>query len=191
MTPLTRRRFIATATLVGLGLAAGAIGWRRKQLIEWLARPAVPSAPPGELSAHAADTLLAAARALLDERITAESYTDYFRWRAAHVPGYRALYEAFTADVDRAARAGGARDFAGAEHAHAAAILARLSPRQSWQRMSEGVLRRGELRYSQQIVREIFRIFSRTDAYLRAGYDTWPGVPGGFELLGAPPRGHA
>ena len=51
------------------------------------------------------------------------------------------------------------------------------------------MLRRGDLRYSQQIVREIFRIFSRTDAWRRTGYDAWPGIPGGFDRLGAPPRG--
>jgi len=187
----SRRRFLTAAGLVGVGLAAGVIGWRRRRLIEWMARPPVVPAPPGSLPEHAGATLLAAARTLLDDGITAGCYADYFRWRAENVRGYRALYVAFAAHLDGAARRAGARDFASAGGALRRSIVADLSPRRSWERLGEGLLRRADLRYSQQIVREIFRIFSRTDAWLRAGYDNWPGVPGDFARLAGPPRGGA
>jgi hypothetical protein len=36
---------------------------------------------------------------------------------------------------------------------------------------------RDDQRFTRYVVREVFRIFSRTDAWLRVGYAAWPGVP--------------
>jgi len=191
MSVLTRRRFLALVGVVVLGAAVAVAGRRRRRLLEWLARPPVPNAPVGALSDHAQATLLAAAHALLDERISNEVYTDFFTWRAAHVPGFHALYESFARGVDDAARRAGARDFAGAPLAVRRAVLEQLAPRKRWAHLSEGLLARQSLRWSQHVVREIFRLFAHTDAWLRLGYPAYAGEPAGLAGLDQPPQGRS
>jgi len=189
MTRFSRRRFLTMAGLATLGLAAGVLGWRRRELIEWLWHPGLAPAATGTLSEHAAQTMLAAAQALLDERVASDLYLDFFRWRAANAPGYRALYARFVLAVDDAARRTGAADFARAPLAQRRRILARWRPRRRWSRLSQGLLGREALRFSKFVVRDVFRLFSRTEAWTRTGYDFWPGTPRGLEGLDRPPRG--
>ncbi|HTR96496.1 MAG TPA: hypothetical protein VMH61_01220 [Candidatus Acidoferrales bacterium] len=188
MSPLSRRRFLALAGLGVLGGAAAAAVVRRRRLFEWLARPSVEVSPVGALSGHASATLLATAHTLLDERITGEVYTDFFAWRAANVPGFRELYEAFTRGVDAASRRRGARDFAGAPLEVRRDVISALAPRQRWEHLTGGLLARQSVRWSQHVVHEIMRLFAHTDAWLRLGYDAYAGTPAGLAGLDAPPK---
>jgi len=48
---------------------------------------------------------------------------------------------------------------------------------------------RDEARFARHVVREVFRRFARTDAWVLAGYDAWPGTPRGLARRGAPEQG--
>ena len=186
--PMHRRWFLTLAGLATLGIAAGAIGWRRRRLIAWLARPEVEPRPTGALPPATSATLVAAARALLGEPITAEVYEDFFAWRAANLPGHLAVYTGFARHVDAAARRDGARDFASADVAARRRILEALSPTRRWRRLTEGLLHRDALIWRQQVVRETLRLFAHTDGLLRLGYDYFPGTAVGIEAALSPPR---
>jgi hypothetical protein len=121
--------------------------------------------------------LRAAALALLHDRIEPLHYVECFRWRAGHVPGARALYERFERAVDREARRLGHDGFRAAGADHRRRILARMLPARGWTRVRRGLFARDEARYARHVVREIFRRFARTDAWVLSGYDAWPGMP--------------
>jgi hypothetical protein len=187
----SRRRFLAAAGLVTLGLAAGVLGWRRRQLIAWLANPGVPYGRKGALTPGEEQTLLAAARAALDDHITPHVYLDFFRWRALNMGGYLDLYRAFIAALDEFARRHHAASFITAAPFTRRWILGELAPRRRWGRMLGGLLRRENRRFERHVVRDCFRLYASTDGWVRAGYDSFPGLGRGLVGLDAPPRGHA
>ena len=191
MSAMNRRRFLTLAGLLTLGVVAGAIGWRRRQLITWLARPGIAARPTGPLGAGVSATLLAAARTLLGEPITEANYQDFFTWRAANVPGHLAVYTGFARHLDAEARKSGAGRFASADLAVRRRILEALSPTKRWRRLTEGLLNRDALIWRQHVVREMMRLFARTDGWLRLGYDYAPGTPAGIEAALSSPRGAA
>jgi hypothetical protein len=184
----SRRKFLGW---MGLVLATGAAGawWRFEPLRGWLVSAGLAPAPTGSLRDSTADTLRAAVLALLEERVDPRHYLDCFRWRARHVPGARALYERFEATVDRAARAGGASGFRSAGGAHQRRILEGMLPARGLRRIPRLLIARDEARFARHIVREIFRRFAVTDAWVLAGYDAWPGMPRAIgRLRAAGPR---
>ncbi len=189
--PTSRRRFLAVVALAGLGLAAGAVGWKRRQLLLWLAKPAIAPAPRGPLAEGTRAVLVATARTLLGDPITDATYADFFAWRAENVPGLRALYDGFARWANGAARRAGARDFASADVAVRRRVLRALAPRRGWRRVVAGVAERDALRWSQQVEHEIRKLFLRTDVWRRLGYDRVPGEPSGLAGLDAPPAGAA
>jgi hypothetical protein len=191
MSPMTRRRFLAAATVVAIGLAAGVAGVRRRRILAWLARPEIAPAPVGPLAAGTSATLLAMARTMLGEPITAATYTDFFEWRAAHLSGHRAVYESFAAHLDAQARRSGAAGFAAAGADVRRRVLAGLEPTRGWRRAGDGLLRRDVVRWRQQVMRETLRLFAHTDAWTRLGYDYAPATPAGLEAAMTPPRGAA
>ena len=188
MSGLTRRRFLTAAGLVTIGLVAGAVGWRRRELVEWLAHPALDASPAGPLGDRTEAALMAAAHALLDDRITDGIYLDFFRWRAQNLPGHRSLYERFRSAVDASAHRVGAKDFASAPVEDRRRILQAMSVERRWTRLTRGIVGRDDSRYSQHIVREIFRLFARTDAWVRTGYESFAGWPRSAEGLDALPK---
>jgi len=179
----TRRRFLGW---LGLAVAVGAVAtvWRRDALRRWLLAVDPTPAPPGPLRDSTADTLRAAVLALLDERIEPDHYVDFFRWRAGRVSGARALYERFEVTVDRLARARGAGGFRGAERAEQRLILGDMLPVRGMKRVRRLLLDRDDERFARHIVREIFHRFARTDAWVIAGYDSWPGLPRAIARMG-------
>jgi hypothetical protein len=172
----TRRRFLAWA---GLAATAGAVwSWaRRDALRPWLTAASLGGDSPGPLRASTAATLEAAALALLDERIEPTHYVECFRWRATHLRGARALYERFEARVDRAARGAGFLGFRSAPPAERRRVIQALMPVRGWRRVARMALARDDERIARHVVREIFRRFAHTDAWVLAGYDAWPGMP--------------
>ncbi len=186
-----RRRFLTSAALVTLGATAGAIGWSRRRLIEWLRNPEVDPAATGRLPAATLATLLAAAHALLGQPITDASYADYYQWRAANLAGYRELYVGFARYLDAVARRSGARDFPSASLAVRRQTLEGFTSTRRWVRVADGILHRDKVRWQQRFVRETIWLYAHTDGWLRIGYDGWPGISIGTEAPLTPPRATA
>ncbi|MBI5711228.1 MAG: hypothetical protein HZC42_13150 [Candidatus Eisenbacteria bacterium] len=150
---------------------------RRGALARWLFSASLSPARPGPLRDSTADVLRAAVLALLEGRVEPAHYMEAFRWRAAHVPGARALYQRFEAAVDRAARRAGQPGFRGAPRPRQQRILRSMMPARGLTRIRRALMARDEARYARHIVREVFRKFAATDAWILAGYDAWPGLP--------------
>lgn len=186
--PATRRKFLGWMALA-LGVGAFAWAFRSAPVRRWLLAADLAPAPPGPLHDSTAATLRAAVFALLDPRVQPGHYVEFFRWRAQRLPGARALYERFEAAVDQAARAHGAHSFRTADRATQKRILEPMRQPRGIQRISRWVLERDDARFSRHIVREIFRRFARTDAWVISGYDAWPGIPRG--VLTRTPDAHA
>ncbi len=171
----TRRRFLA---LFGLAAVAAATLWVRRGVVaRWLFSAPLSPSRPGPLRDSTADVLRAAVLALLEGRVEPAHYMESFHWRAAHVPGARALYERFEATVDRAARRAGHPGFRSAPRQRQQQILRAMMPARGWTRVRRALVARDEARYARHIVREVFRKFAATDAWILAGYDAWPGLP--------------
>ncbi|MBI5709153.1 MAG: hypothetical protein HZC42_02465 [Candidatus Eisenbacteria bacterium] len=178
---LPRRRFLALIGVAVVASAAAMVVRRRRALRRWL-RPARSAPfPPGDLDPPTVRTLMAAVHALLGERIESDHYEDFFRWRAAHVSGCRSLYAGFAASLDRAARVSGQRGFAGSPPALQRRILHPMLPVRGWARVWRRVTEPERTRLARLVVRDIFHLFARTDAWVLTGYDAWPGHPRGLE----------
>jgi hypothetical protein len=181
---LTRRRFIAGLGVVAIAAAAGGLWMRRAALRRWLFAPPLAGARPGPLRDSTADVLAATVLALLDGRVEAAHYVDLFRWRAEHVSGARRLYERFESTVDHAAWRQGHAGFRAAPRAAQRAILGAMMPESGRRRVMRALIARDEERFARYVVREVFRRFAWTDAWIIAGYDAWPGMPRAIATLG-------
>jgi len=112
-------------------------------------------------------------------------YLEYYRWRAAHLRGYHALYEAFVRDVDRGARAAGGREFADSPASVRRAVLVPAGRTPGSEDVWDGV--RTALSgspwpsYRRYILDEALALFARTDAWTALGYRGWPGEPRGLD----------
>ncbi len=172
---LGRRSFLAWlagATLLG-AVAFAARGELRRRL-----DPAfLAGGRTGRLRPAVERVLRATVFALLDESVDAGHYLEVFRWRAGHVPGALALYRRFAARMDRVARAAGHPSFAAAPLAERARWLERYRGSGGRVRLRRALFARDDERFARHVVRPVFRRFARTDAWLRAGYDAWPGMP--------------
>ncbi len=172
-------------------VALGVLGVRRRAAIVrgFLAADA-GGEPPGRMSDTARDALAASVAALLYERVEPEHYLELFRWRAEHLPGMRALYERFAARVERDAHRAGHRSFAAAPGEVRRRLLARYRPTRGRERLRRGFLARDDERFGRHVVRPVFRLFARTDAWILHGYPAWPGMPRAIATL-APKGGSA
>ena len=191
---LSRRRFLRLS-VVGAGgatiilLAAySATVWLRAPLRALYARlrfPGLEDAPTGPLSVGALNALLAATTTLAGVPVQLAHYEDFFRWRAEHLPGYKALYEQFAAALGlRAQRAVGCAFVDCSRQMQQKVLEERPQLRGGDSRRHKArvvVLEREWLRFDQYIVRDIFLLFLRTDAWTSLGYEAWPGTPRGLE----------
>jgi hypothetical protein len=184
---MSRRRFavLAAVAVAAAGTAAGAAWLRRRALRRWLVRVPPGRERPGPLTTRAEDVLRAVAPALLGEPLDVEHYVRFFRWRAEHVAGHRALVERFAARLDRAAARRGAAGFESLEREAQRAVLAGLRPARGWRRAARAVFDRDRARETEHVVRAFLGVFAATEAWVRAGYETWPGTP---RLLTVPER---
>jgi hypothetical protein len=174
---LTRRRFLVlTAAAAGALGALGVLG-RRRLVRRWLHASLAPT-PPGPLDDAVVRTMLSATRTLLGEPLEIAHYEDYFRWRAQNLPGYRSLYGDFAAALDRAAQG----SFVSAPPVRQRRILAEMLPVRGWSRLGRGLFGRDTERFAHFVVLEVFQRFTSTDAWLRIGYESWPGTPRGFDF---------
>lgn len=185
-----RGRFrVSRRALLGAvaGACAGAAGvWR------WLdepggpaAMPALEATAPGPVTDATLSTLVAASRTVIDRPIEASHYAEYFRWRAAHLPGYRTLYERFAARVDRDARRTARCAFAACGAADRARVLGSAArardPRSVLDAAWLAAGGRAWAAYDRFILGEALALFADTDAWVLTGYDGWPGTPRGLD----------
>ncbi len=177
MTRISRRRFLTLGAAAALALAAGAAWTQRRALRRWALDAPLDRSAPGPLSTRAGTVLGAVVVALLGEPIDPGHYVEAFRWRAENLPGHRSLVERFVARLDAAGRAAGAAGFAELPRAGQRRLLAELRPLRGWRRGWRGLVAHERARDSQHIVRTLLARFAATDAWVRLGYDAWPGVP--------------
>ncbi len=164
---------------IGVSLVAlGAVVWtRRRGLVPWLANAALADEPMRPLRAATAECLRAVVVALLDPRVETGHYLEFFRWRAEHVPGAAALYERFALALDREVQRRGAHRFASAPAALQRALVARYGVASGVERVRRTLFDRDAARVSRHVVRQVYRRFAATDAWVLAGYAAWPGMP--------------
>jgi hypothetical protein len=194
---LSRRSFLRVVlSLAGL-LFGGAFAVRNwggtltSRLRRILTHPTLGDAVAGPLPGAVVRALVAATQGLVDTEIETTHYAAFFRWRAEMLRGYRALYERFVAELDRAARKAGVLDFANCETARRRAILQQIDvadPAGRFSRLHAWVFRRDSLRFKKYILDEVLELFSRTDGWVLLGYESWPGTPRGLESYTKAPR---
>jgi hypothetical protein len=181
---LSRRRFLTIASLVAGVSAAGAVQrWGIGQFSSFwsriygaLTKPGLKDATQGPLGEGTARALLATTKALVDTEVETSHYEAFFRWRSENLSGYRDLYERFAVVVDRAAKEARKPDFASCDMAVRREILQRMTPR-----TYALVFERDGLRFETYIFQQILALFSRTDAWILLGYESWPGTPRGLD----------
>jgi hypothetical protein len=191
---LPRRGFLklsivgAVGAMTALAAAQSATGWVLipfRAISHRLLSPGLEESPTGSLSPGALDTLLLATRALAGVPVQIAHYEDFFRWRAEHLPGYKALYEQFAAALDQRARRLVGCDFADCSQQMQQKVLEKLPQVRSaatrWDKVRVAVLEREWLLFDQYIVRNILLLFYRTDAWTLLGYEAWPGTPRGLD----------
>jgi len=172
-----RRTLLGIAAAACAAAAAGA--WR------WLSSPALDGTAPGAFSPATLDTLVAAAGTVIGKPIEPSHYAEYFRWRAEHLAGYRAVYERFAAEINRAARRTARCGFASCTAPVRERLLAPAAQARrpgtpvdiAWL----GAGRRRWATYNMVIFDEALALFADTDAWTLAGYDGWPGTPRGLD----------
>ncbi len=190
----TSRRSFLKFFLAGTGGAVAAyLGFFGpvRALYHWLSSPTLGDAPVGTLDASVLQTVLAATEALVENPIGKDHYVDFFQWRSAHLRGYKALYERFTTTVSRSARQSTGCDFATCDLATRLRILEKsfqVRGARRLYRLRAGVLDRDWVLFDKYIVEEILAFFGRTDAWVLAGYEAWPGTPRGLERYRRAPR---
>ncbi len=179
---VTRRRFL------GIGLAAAAAwgGWRVVTLLRMPPpEPVLGGEPVGSLAPSTIAVLVAAAEAVAGYPIDPVHYETYYRWRAEHLRGYRALYERFAQEADRGAHRLGGRPFAAASSVVRREILAHgpraRAPKTAWDRLRVQLVDYDWPAFDRFVLGETIGLFARTDAWVALGYRGWPGMPRGLD----------
>ncbi len=175
---VSRRKFLQIAGLGTIGAATGypAFQFSRPALRCWLVEPDLPlGVAPGPLDEATLKVLQATAAALIEVPVERGHYRDFFQWRSRNVPGYKGLYEQFAASVNAAAGTPFADCNAAAQRGVLARCLRAGNPAGHWGKVQTGLCERQWLIYDRYVVREIFDLFARTDAWVKLGYETWPG----------------
>jgi hypothetical protein len=191
---LSRRRFLQLSVLGAVGATTvlmavySAKGWLRaplRALYSRLRSPGLKDAPTGPLSVETLNALLATTTALAGVPVQLAHYEDFFRWRAEHLRGYKALYEQFAAALGRRAKRTVGCAFVECSRQMQQKLLEERPQLRSgdtrWHRARVAVLEREWLRFDQYIVRDILLLFLKTDAWTSLGYEAWPGTPRGLE----------
>jgi hypothetical protein len=191
---LSRRRFLRLSVVGAVGVTTVLMAAYSQKTWLWaplrtlyarLRSPGLEDTPTGPLSVETLSALLAATTALAGVPVQLAHYEDFFRWRAEHLPGYKALYEQFAAALAHRARRAVGCAFVDCSRQVQQKVLDERPQLRSgdtrWQKARVAVLEREWLRFDQYIVRDILLLFMRTDAWTALGYENWPGTPRGLE----------
>lgn len=197
---ITRRRFLTVLSAAAGGIVATSLGFRwlkgRIHLglggrVHRLTDPDLDDTPTGIISEQAVDTLRAATQAFIGYPIETEHYTDFFRWHADTLRGYKTLYERCAALLNRLAR-----ERQGLAYVECDAMWRRkiLEPvfqiRRTYgflERLRSGLVERDWRRFDLYIFRPVTVLFANTDAWRLVGYHGWPGTPRGLQRYTQPP----
>jgi hypothetical protein len=188
---VSRRKFLQIAGIGTIGAATGypALQFSRPALRRWLVEPDLPfGAAAGPLNDATLKVLQATTAALLEAPAETGHYRDFFQWRSQNVPGYKGLYEQFAARVNDAAGTSFADCTAVAQRGVLARCLRAGNVASHLGKVRVGLFERQWLVYDRYIVREIFDLFARTDAWVKLGYETWPGEHRGLYTYTQPPE---
>ncbi|HET7263480.1 MAG TPA: hypothetical protein VFL28_02340 [bacterium] len=191
------RRRVSRRTL--LGAAAGVCAVAAAGMWRWLDEsrgpgwtPSLDASAPGPLGEGTASTLVAAARTVIGRAIEPSHYAEYFRWRAEHLPGYRALYERFASRLDRDARRAARCPFAACGTSDRERLLRPASraraPRSALDLAWMAAGGRAWAAYDRFVLDEALALFADTDAWVLSGYEGWPGTPRGLDRYRRAPR---
>jgi len=176
-----------------LGAAAGVCAAAILGVWRWLAGPggtaasraALEATAPGAVRERTVATLVAAAGTVIGKPIEPAHYTEYFRWRGEHRPGYRTLYERFAVRVDRDARRTAGRAFIDCGVEDRTRVLGPAArardPRSALDVVWLKTVGRAWAEYDRFIFDEALALFADTDAWVLTGYDGWPGIPRGLD----------
>jgi hypothetical protein len=181
---LSRRGFLGVVSLVAGVAATGAIQrWGIGQLASFWSRiygalrdPGLQDAPEGLLGEGVVQALLATTQTLVGTEVETSHYEAFFRWRSESLSGYRSLYERFAIVIDRAAKQSRKPDFASCDMELRREILRKMTASPY-----AVVFERDGLRFEKYIFQPIRALFSRTDAWILLGYESWPGTPRGLD----------
>jgi hypothetical protein len=166
--PLSRRQFLiatASATAAAAAISTPLLYY----FVQQTRTTPLPDTAPRPLDDNARRAMVALAEAVfINYPVELGRYEAFFTFRARNVRGYTQLYEDFTAELDAAARYDYGLPFADVRLSRRRALLA------PW------------LTYAQHVFGEILDLFMYTDAWLAAGYESWPGMPRGLDAYRQP-----
>lgn len=177
---------IAGSTALGIIAAQTSSSRWWTALSVWYCRIRYGKGRPGQLGGDALEVLRATTDALLGDTVVEMGpYEDYFRWRSENVSGYKSCYEQFSEVVNQAAVQATGRRFGDGERAFRRLIL-----EEAFQARNAGIKLKGGIQdcqkdwrhFDKYIVQEIFQQFDRRDAWVRLGYEAWPGQPQGLDV---------
>lgn len=187
----TRRRFLFYCC-ASLGVLTTALALLRlsskplpspKSIVSW---KTLQREPTGKLDQSSLRVLLSAQEALTGVKNHAH-YEAYFHWHAKHKKGYRGLYREFARYLYEEALKVHHKSFLDCSSSEQRGMLETIMASRPFSGKKQSIhpLFREFDRY---VIREIFRVYSRTYAWQAMGYEAYPGLPLGITLYTlAPP----
>jgi len=189
---LTRRTVISAGSATAVAAAAGTIALRTGWLRELYLRLAYPVPAPGVTGPIAGEltrTLRAAAETLLGDGPPADRAIRMLGARAQELGGHLELQQRFGDWLDAGARRAGAESFRAALPTTQSEILEscmRFRSNSDLRRAWYGVVFRDRVLWDRQILQPMLELYSRSDAWLAMGYDTFRGDPSGLDSYREP-----
>lgn len=194
VTLLTRRQFLVS--VIGLWIC-GSILWlfpyfsRSPRLNRLLYRlSSIGGLPGGEKGLLKPETLLtleSAVTTLLQLDIELVYYQNYFKWRAENLEGYKVIYQEFENFLNQAAKKFSKPSFVKCDSDLQRSIIDLILPKNSLERIRNFFLHDERIIYEKFVLREIFRLFTCTDAWIFLGYEAWPGIARGLDSYSSAP----
>jgi hypothetical protein len=172
---------VSAATGVAL-VGSGVLRAGRRAVAGWLF--GVPSGGPRPMTEHELNTLDAVVDALLTVRVDRARYREFLRWHAEGLPGRGQLYGALITRLDEVAVRMAGLPFAACDTATQRTILEpayrlRVSGARGW---GDAMFRRHWLLFNEHLASPVLVLFSCTDAWVLAGYGSWPGQAGQLDF---------
>jgi hypothetical protein len=187
---MTRRNFLKL-TMVPLSFGAASVfffgtfgSWISAQIRRFgyrLNNPSLRRGGTGALSDSTTRTLLGAVEALVGGSVETVHYEIFFGWRAEHLRGTRDLYDKFVATLDKIGRKSHRRSFLECDLEARQQMLKKFTLSSQLSKFQRTIFFREDLLFYNHIIKEILKLYSRTDAWIDIGYENWPGQARGFE----------
>lgn len=177
---VTRRNLIKilAVTIGGAAIGFTILKWQKKVIKRWL-MPNLKDGPTDTLEDGILQILLTATETIADVPIDTLHYENLFRWRSENLRGYNNLYNKFARALNSSAKRLTGKDFIGADRETQLRILDKTYQiRMSTGKLNlvrYGIFERDWILFDRYIIRDILRLFIRTDAWIMLGYESWPG----------------